>query len=126
LSRVTRGFPAPKLHVACRYHPHDFPAMPHRRIAGVLLLISVAIAPVRGDAAERLSTSAAMDLITVDETRMHVSALADDTFEGREAGSRGGRAAAIYVVKELQKAGAPPGNRTKSGSADKDSVTKSA
>ena len=38
---------------------------------------------------------------------MLVGALADDTFEGREAGSRGGRAAGLYIVGELKKTGAP-------------------
>ncbi|MFM9059869.1 MAG: M20/M25/M40 family metallo-hydrolase [Planctomycetaceae bacterium] len=33
----------------------------------------------------------------------HIEVLADDSFEGREAGSRGGRAAAAYVVEQLQK-----------------------
>ena len=31
--------------------------------------------------------------------------LADDTFEGREAGSRGGRAAGLYIVKQIEAAG---------------------
>src|SRR5690606_27334623 len=31
--------------------------------------------------------------------------LSDDTFEGREAGSRGGRAAAGYIVNQLEKLG---------------------
>ena len=33
--------------------------------------------------------------------------LADDTFEGREAGSRGGRAAGLYVVKQIEATGLP-------------------
>jgi len=44
--------------------------------------------------------------------------LADDTFEGREAGSRGGRAAAIYLVQQLQKLGLPGGNRASGSSSD--------
>ena len=46
--------------------------------------------------------SAALDTITSGELRQHVSTLADDTFEGREAGSRGGRAAGHYLVQRLQ------------------------
>lgn len=37
-----------------------------------------------------------------------VSALADDALEGREAGSRGGRAAGAYVVEELRALGLEP------------------
>ena len=51
--------------------------------------------------------------VTVDDLRRHAQALADDTFEGREAGSRGGRAAAGYIGREFQKCklagGAGPG-----------------
>lgn len=49
--------------------------------------------------------SAAAGVITVDAARHYVGALADDTFEGRAAGSRGGRAAALFVVQELQSRG---------------------
>ncbi|MEX0612516.1 MAG: M20/M25/M40 family metallo-hydrolase [Pirellulales bacterium] len=43
-----------------------------------------------------------MDSITADELYQHVEVLADDVYEGRAAGSRGGRAAAQYLVKQLQ------------------------
>jgi hypothetical protein len=55
--------------------------------------------------AHRAALSAAMESITADELRTHVDVLADDTFEGREAGSRGGRAAAGYIVRFMQKYG---------------------
>ena len=38
----------------------------------------------------------------------HVAALAADALEGREAGSRGGRAAGAYVVEELRRLGLQP------------------
>lgn len=38
----------------------------------------------------------------------HVAALADDALEGREGGSRGGRAAGAYIVEELRAAGLRP------------------
>jgi len=38
----------------------------------------------------------------------HVAVLADDTLEGREAGSRGGRAAAAYIVEQLETLGLEP------------------
>jgi C-terminal processing protease CtpA/Prc len=44
---------------------------------------------------------AAADTITKDELKGFVDVLADDTFEGREAGSRGGTAAANYLAKEF-------------------------
>lgn len=44
---------------------------------------------------------AAEESITTTELKQHVSALGADTYEGREAGSRGGHAAGGYIVKEL-------------------------
>ncbi len=46
--------------------------------------------------------------ITAEKLREHVDVLSDDSFEGREAGSRGGRAAAGYLVKRFQQAGSEP------------------
>lgn len=54
-------------------------------------------------AAENASFATAVRSITSVELRKHVDVLADDTFEGREAGSRGGRAAAMYLMKEFQR-----------------------
>ncbi len=52
--------------------------------------------------------AAALASITTDQARAHVQVLADDTFEGREAGSRGNRAAGIYIVDLLKKWGLKP------------------
>jgi hypothetical protein len=38
----------------------------------------------------------------VDQLRQHVGTLADDAFEGREGGTRGGQAAANYLLKKLE------------------------
>ena len=46
--------------------------------------------------------------ITTGELKHHAEVLADDTFEGREAGSRGGRAAAKYIIGSLKDAGIDP------------------
>ncbi len=46
--------------------------------------------------------SAAMESITADELYHYVEVLADDVYEGRAAGSRGGHAAGQYIVKQLQ------------------------
>ncbi|HEX7447240.1 MAG TPA: M20/M25/M40 family metallo-hydrolase [Pirellulales bacterium] len=44
-----------------------------------------------------------MSSISAADLRRHVEVLANDTFEGREAGSRGGHAAAHYLGREFQK-----------------------
>ncbi|HEX3726354.1 MAG TPA: M20/M25/M40 family metallo-hydrolase, partial [Pirellulales bacterium] len=56
-------------------------------------------------AVENSSRTAALESITTEEVKTHIDALADDTFEGRESGSRGGRAAATYIVRSLKKCG---------------------
>ena len=48
------------------------------------------------------------DSITSIRLQKHVEVLADDSFEGREAGTRGGRAAAGYLVQCLQQWGLQP------------------
>ncbi|MHC4402731.1 MAG: M20/M25/M40 family metallo-hydrolase [Planctomycetota bacterium] len=53
----------------------------------------------------RASLTVALESIGDDELRSHVEYLADDAMEGREAGSRGGRAAADYLAKMLEDAG---------------------
>jgi hypothetical protein len=59
--------------------------------------------------AENAARSTAAAVITTDAVKHHVEVLADDTFEGREAGSRGGRAAGLYIVKQIEAAGLPGG-----------------
>jgi hypothetical protein len=55
---------------------------------------------------------AALATVTNQELQGHVAVLADDSLEGREAGSRGGRAAAHYIEGQLKKAGlAPAGDK---------------
>ena len=54
-------------------------------------------------AAEQSAFRKAMESITAAELKEHVDRLADDTFEGREAGSRGGNAAAGYIVDRLRR-----------------------
>jgi hypothetical protein len=60
-------------------------------------------------AAEHAARNLASRVITAEDSRKHVDKLADDTFEGREAGSRGGRAAGIYIVNLLKELGLAPG-----------------
>ncbi|HEY1786334.1 MAG TPA: M20/M25/M40 family metallo-hydrolase [Pirellulales bacterium] len=59
--------------------------------------------------AENAARTNAAAVITTDAVKHHVEVLADDTFEGREAGSRGGRAAGLYIVKQIEAAGFPGG-----------------
>jgi hypothetical protein len=67
----------------------------------------IGVLAVGGPAAQAVENAAALATarasISADELRRHVEVLADDTFEGREAGSRGGRAAGHYLGREFQK-----------------------
>ncbi|MDB5391245.1 MAG: peptidase [Planctomycetaceae bacterium] len=45
----------------------------------------------------------AWESIQAKDARQHVTTLASDTFEGRDAGSRGGKAASIYLSQEFRK-----------------------
>lgn len=55
-----------------------------------------------------LSLSAALDTIQQDDIKRHIEVLADDSFEGRAAGSRGGRAAGNYLQELFAKYGLKP------------------
>jgi hypothetical protein len=59
-------------------------------------------------AVDRDILAAASASITKPELKNYIDVLADDTFEGREAGSRGGRAAANFILKEIERLGATP------------------
>ncbi|HTM55734.1 MAG TPA: M20/M25/M40 family metallo-hydrolase [Pirellulales bacterium] len=67
-------------------------------------------APRPARAADAAVRRAALASITAQDVKDYVAALADDTFEGRESGTRGGRAAGIYIVDHLKKFGIPGGN----------------
>jgi Zn-dependent M28 family amino/carboxypeptidase len=73
-----------------------------------MLVIGVvsALAGRAAPAAELMATAHAS--IRAGDAQRHVAALADDAFEGREGGSRGGRAAGAYVVGHLEKLGLEP------------------
>ncbi len=58
--------------------------------------------------ADRAVLRAAVQSVTSDDLMRHVSHLAGDTFEGREAGASGGRAAGMYLVGELERHGLKP------------------
>ncbi len=69
-------------------------------------LVWTVCAVAAADAAERMSAAHAS--IRGSDAGRHVAALADDAFEGREGGSRGGRAAAAYIVDLIGKLGLEP------------------
>ncbi len=73
-------------------------------ITCVVMAVAAVVASAHGS--ERMS--AAMGTIRSTDAGRHVATLADDTFEGREGGSRGGRAAATYIVEQLTAMGVPP------------------
>jgi hypothetical protein len=60
------------------------------------------------NSAEADEINAALSSIIPTEIRAHIDVLADDAFEGREAGSRGGRAAASYLRQQFEKYGLRP------------------
>jgi len=72
--------------------------------AGLIGFAPVAVAEdVAKTTAEAHSFTAAFESIQASDLKRHAAYLADDTFEGREAGSRGGRAAGVYLGQELRR-----------------------
>ncbi len=69
------------------------------RLAAAVVLAASFISSAQ---AERDAWIDALETIQAERLQSHVDALADDTFEGREAGTRGGRAAAGYLVRLLE------------------------
>jgi Peptidase family M28/PDZ domain len=61
--------------------------------------------PLGGERGHAADAGAVIDAA---DAGRHVAALADDAFEGREGGSRGGRAAGAYIVEALRAAGIQP------------------
>jgi hypothetical protein len=74
--------------------------------APIVAFFATAQAVAAGDRSAALE--AAIATVTAEELREHDAFLADDTLEGRAAGSRGGRAAARYLETRLQSAGLKP------------------
>ena len=75
-------------------------------LAAMIAAAAVAASTPAVFAAELMA--AARLSIRADDAKRHISALADDALEGREGGSRGGRAAGSYVVSHLEKLGLEP------------------
>jgi hypothetical protein len=78
----------------------SFFRLPHRChfvLVTVLLVVAAQLS-----AAENMALRSALKSITAESLQSHVDVLADDSLEGRRAGTRGGRAAAAYLTKQLQ------------------------
>jgi len=65
-------------------------------------------------AADSAQLLKAVNSVTNEELKHHATVLADDTLEGREAGSRGSYAAANYIIAALSKQGLLPAGDSKS------------
>jgi hypothetical protein len=76
-----------------------------RLSVALLLLVCAFDKPSAASAAEAAVRAEAARSITAEKVKSFVDALADDTFEGREAGTRGNRAAGGYIVEEIKKLG---------------------
>ncbi len=70
-----------------------------------LALLSLARLDV---AALAIELNAAFNSINSPDIRAYIDVLADDSYEGREAGTRGGRAAGAYLVERFQRLGLKP------------------
>jgi hypothetical protein len=76
------------------------------RLAKDFLIVATFVAAIlqcqSADAANSAMYAAAIESITADELYHTVEVLADDVYEGRAAGSRGGHATTQYLLKQLR------------------------
>ena len=82
--------------------------LPWRKTKLVLCVVALMPLALSAEAATNSLLSAAMASITSEELYGHVEILADDVYEGRAAGSRGGRAAAQYIIQQLRQSTLTP------------------
>ena len=75
-----------------------------RKTLPVATALLVGLQAISCVGAELSSLDTARQTIAEQEIRQHVETLADDAFEGREAGEAGGRAAATYIMRALKDA----------------------
>ncbi|MEX2287966.1 MAG: M20/M25/M40 family metallo-hydrolase [Planctomycetaceae bacterium] len=74
------------------------------------VVVSLWLWPIgNATAADALSFDAALGRIRGSDLQKTVNVLASDTFEGRESGSRGGIAAATFIIEQLRKLPVRPG-----------------
>lgn len=91
-----------------------------RHLAAAVISVAALGAPAASLANALLH--AAMNSVTSDELRHHVEVLADDVYEGRGSGTRGGHAAGQYLVRELTQLGLEPAGTNGSYFQSLDSV----
>ncbi|MBM3998787.1 MAG: M20/M25/M40 family metallo-hydrolase [Planctomycetes bacterium] len=70
--------------------------------AAPLAVLTALFSAGTGASVERAAARAALESITSSELQRHVDVLADDMFEGRAAGTRGGHAAGAYLATFLK------------------------
>jgi len=74
-----------------------------RAIFGVAFIATASAAQLQADQPDAAAIETAVKSISVDKLQRFVNILADDPFEGRETGSRGGRAAGSFLEEQLEK-----------------------
>lgn len=74
----------------------------HCRFLGPVAAAAALLLTSPSSVATNALLSAALNSITAEELHDHVAVLADDVYEGRAAGTRGGHAAGQYIVKQLK------------------------
>lgn len=84
----------------------DLNARRRRAVASYLIVAALGASIVRHSTA--MEPSVARDTIVIEDLKRHVGFLASDSVEGREAGTRGGHAAAAYLINELRQLGLTP------------------
>ncbi|MDB5336286.1 MAG: peptidase [Planctomycetaceae bacterium] len=73
-------------------------------IAAIVCFVAVILAGGHPAGAEEDDAfQLGVDSILAKDVQQHIHTLASDTFEGRNAGSRGGHAAGIYIAQQLRK-----------------------
>lgn len=90
----------------------SFSVAVHRSLTLTTLCLSVAISTIATAAEHSAAFNAALTTIVADDAKTVVDALADDIFEGREAGSRGGHAAGGFIIKRLKELAVQPAGTT--------------
>jgi hypothetical protein len=73
-----------------------------RLLCCAAIVCSIALWGLSAAAANNALYASAMESITTDELYHYVEVLADDVYEGRAAGSRGGHAAAQWLLQQLR------------------------
>ena len=89
--------------------PRQISAMKRKWVAtprwALVVAVGLGLSSAMALAADRSARETAEASITAEELHAYVATLASERFEGREAGSRGGRAAGDYLLGQLRRLG---------------------